>query len=112
MIVSNLSLEQKLRSGALSTAEDIVQALVRVVQKCPCMTLILYVAQAYSSTGDIRQIVTGVAEKGAETVIRYWIQQSGSKKTAESKSRAVEKQGWAYLATHVSVRKRQRVRSN
>ena len=39
MSVSNpsSSLEQKLRSGALSTAEDIVQALVRVVvQICPC----------------------------------------------------------------------------
>jgi hypothetical protein len=104
MIVSNPSLEQKPRSGALSTAEDIVQALVRVIRKCPCITLILYVAQAYTSMGDTRQIVTGVAEKGAETVIRYWIQQSGSKKTVESKPRAAEKPLWPYLATHVRKR--------
>jgi hypothetical protein len=67
------------------------------------MSLILYVAQAYSSMGDTCQIVTGVAEKGAETVIRYWIQQSGSRKAMESKSRVAEKQGWAYLATHVRI---------
>jgi hypothetical protein len=65
------------------------------------MSLILYVAQAYSSMGDTCQIVTGVAEKGAEMVIRYWIQQSGLKKAMESKSRVAEKQGWAYLATHM-----------
>ncbi|KAH9019449.1 hypothetical protein EDB85DRAFT_1896652 [Lactarius pseudohatsudake] len=75
----------RLRSGALPTAEDIVQAL------------------AYSSMGDTCQIVTGVAEKGAKMVIRYWVQQSGPKKPIESKSQAEEKPGWAYLATHKEV---------
>lgn len=101
MTVSNSILEQRLRSGALPTAEDIVQALVCVVQKYPSITLIMRVTQAYSSMGDSRQIVTGVAEKGAETVIQYWVQQSGSKKPIESKSRATGKQGWAYLTAYV-----------
>ncbi len=103
--MSNSILEQRLRSGALPIAEDIVQALVRiVVQICPSITLIPHVAQAYSSVGDTRQIVTGVAEKGAETVIRHWIQQSGSKKPTELRPRAVGKQGWEYLTTHVRKR--------
>ncbi len=101
MTVSNSILKLRLRSGALPTAEDIVQALVCVVQKCLSITLILHVIQAYSSMGDTRQIVTGVTEKGSETVIWYWVQQSGSKKPIESKSQAVGKQGWAYLTTHV-----------
>ncbi|KAH9009586.1 hypothetical protein EDB85DRAFT_1902910 [Lactarius pseudohatsudake] len=75
----------RLRSGALPTAEDIVQVL------------------AYSSMGDTRQIVTGIAEKGAEMVIQYWVQQSGPKKPIELKSRVEEKPGWAYLATHKQV---------
>ncbi|KAH9015822.1 hypothetical protein EDB85DRAFT_2156360 [Lactarius pseudohatsudake] len=79
--VKDWALVEKLRHDS----EDIVQAL------------------AYSSMGDTRQIVTGVAEKGAETVIRYWAQQSGSKKSIESKSRAEGKLGWAYLATHKQV---------
>ncbi|KAH9013791.1 hypothetical protein EDB83DRAFT_2321612 [Lactarius deliciosus] len=79
--VKDWALVEKLRHDS----EDIVQAL------------------AYSSMGDTRQIVTGVAEKGAEMVIRYWAQQSGSKKPMESKSRAEGKLGWAYLATHKQV---------
>ncbi|KAI0268926.1 WD40-repeat-containing domain protein [Russula aff. rugulosa BPL654] len=31
-------------------------------------------AVAYSSTGDCRQIITGISEKGLETEIKYWIQ--------------------------------------
>ena len=64
------------------------------------VTLILLVAQA-SSMGDTRQIVTAVAEKGAETVIRYWIQQSGMKKPTKSTSLLVGKRGWAFLVTKV-----------
>ncbi|KAI9437083.1 hypothetical protein BJY52DRAFT_1196710 [Lactarius psammicola] len=80
--VKDWALAEKLRHDS----EDIVQAL------------------AYSSVGDTRQIVTGVAEKGAETVIRHWIQQSGSKKPTELKPRAVGKQGWEYLTTYVRKR--------
>ena len=29
---------------------------------------------AYSSTGNFRQIITGVSDKGSETEIKYWIQ--------------------------------------
>ncbi|KAH9051996.1 hypothetical protein EDB83DRAFT_2316622 [Lactarius deliciosus] len=64
--VKDWALVEKLQHDS----EDIVQAL------------------AYSSMGDTHQIVTGVAEKGAEMVIWYWAQQSGSKKPIESKSRA------------------------
>ena len=100
--MSNSILEQRLRSGALPAAEDIVQALVcGVAQKCLHITLILLAVQAYSSMGDTRQIVTGVAEKGADTVIRYWVQQSGSEKSVELNPRTAGKQGWAYLTTHV-----------
>jgi hypothetical protein len=52
--------------------------------------------------GDARQIVTGVTEKGAETVIRYWIQQRGSKQPKESGSLAVRERTWAYVTTNVS----------
>ena len=65
------------------------------------VTLILLVAQAYSSMGDARQIVTGVADKGAETVIRYWIQQSGVKKPTKSTSLLVGTRAWAFLITNV-----------
>jgi hypothetical protein len=102
MTVSNSFLEQGLSLGTVPTAEDIVQAVVRVVpQKCTCLALILRVVQAYSSGGVARQIVTGVAERGEESVIRYWIQESGLQKRAEPKSQVVAEQVWGYLAAHV-----------
>jgi hypothetical protein len=70
-----------------------------LVQKCDSHTN--PVTQAYSGMGDTRQIVTGTADKGGETVIRYWMQQSGSKKPIQPKSLLVEKRGWAFLAPHV-----------
>ena len=56
--------------------------------------------------GDACQIVTGVTEKGAETVIWYWIQQRGSKqpkksKSLKSRSLVAGKRGLAYVTTHV-----------
>jgi hypothetical protein len=36
--------------------------------------------QAYSYSRGVRQIVTGAAEKGSESVIRYWTQELKSKK--------------------------------
>ena len=53
------------------------------------VTLILRVAQAYSCMGDTRQIATGVADNGAATVIWYWIQQSGLKKSIKSRPLSV-----------------------
>ncbi|KAI9443049.1 hypothetical protein H4582DRAFT_2054144 [Lactarius indigo] len=58
-------------------------------------------ALAYSSTGDARQIVTGVSEKAAGSVIRYWIQESGSKKPAQQKSQREIGRGRAYLTGYV-----------
>ena len=55
----------------------------------PGKTLVLHVIEAYSNMGDARQIVTGVAEKGAEMVICYWIQQRGSKQPKQLGSLAV-----------------------
>ncbi|KAI9443032.1 hypothetical protein H4582DRAFT_2054126 [Lactarius indigo] len=75
--------EKKLRLRALPIAGDIVQAL------------------AYSSTGDARQIVTGVSEKAAGLVIGYWIQESGSKKPAQQKSQREIGRGRAYLTGYV-----------
>ena len=54
--------------------------------------------------GDARQIVTGVTEKGAETVIRYWIQQRGSKQPKESGSLTVRVQSWPYVPANVRER--------
>jgi hypothetical protein len=102
MTVSNSFLEQRLSSGTIPIAEDIVQAVVRVVpQKCTCLALILCIVQAYSSGGVARQIVTGVAERGEESVIRYWIQESGLPKRAEPKSQVMAERVWGYLAVHV-----------
>ena len=52
--------------------------------------------QAYSSTGDYRQIVTGVSERGSETAVRYWIQQRSSKKTQVKQKARME-----FLSTRV-----------
>ena len=68
------------------------------------VTLIILVVQAYSSMGDARQIVTGVADKGAETVIRYWIQQSGVKRSTKSTSFLVGTRGWAFLVANVRTK--------
>jgi len=68
------------------------------------VTPILLVAQAYSSMGGTRQIVTGVADKGAATVIRYWIQQSGLKKPIKSSPLSVGTRGWEFLVTNVRKR--------
>ena len=83
------------------TAEDIVQAVVRgFAQKCTCSKDIPYVTQAYSYGGDARQILTGVSERGEESVIRYWIQENGSKKYTGPKPQAAAGV-WPYLARHV-----------
>ena len=63
--------------------------------------LIPLVAQAYSNMGDARQIVTGVADKGAETVIWYWIQQSYLKKPMKSRSLSVVTRGWGFVSANV-----------
>ncbi len=84
-----------------------MQALVRVVaQKCRCISLIPHVTQAYTSRGDFRQIVTGVAERGGETEIRYWIQEpeSDTKKATELKSHAAQEPGRVHHTTHVRYR--------
>ena len=47
--------------------------------------------QAYSSTGDCRQIVTGVSERGSETELRYWIQPRISKRTQARPKTAKER---------------------
>jgi hypothetical protein len=47
--------------------------------------------QAYSSTGDCRQIVTGVSERGSETELRYWIQPRISKRTQARPKSAKER---------------------
>jgi hypothetical protein len=82
-----------------------VQAIVCVVtQKCRYLGLILcVVAQAYSYVGRTRQIVTGVAEKGEHSVIKYWIQDTGSKKPMETKRnpQTATERVWAYLAVQV-----------
>jgi len=70
-------------------------------QKCPRVLLILCVAQAYSSAGDTRQIVTGVSERVAGSVIRYWIQESGSKKPVQRKLQGEMGRGRAYLTGYV-----------
>jgi hypothetical protein len=106
MTVSNSSLghTRRLKSGATSTAEDdIVQAIVCVVaQKCRYLGLILS-AQAYSYAGRTRQIVTGVAEKGECSVIKYWIQDTGLKKPMEMERnpQMATERVWAYLAVQV-----------
>ncbi|KAH9012528.1 hypothetical protein EDB85DRAFT_1900277 [Lactarius pseudohatsudake] len=38
---------------------------------------------AYSSSGDLRQIITGVSERGSETRMKYWIQPRSPKKQAQ-----------------------------
>ena len=58
--------------------------------------------------GDTRQIVTGVADKGTEMVIRYWVQKGFSKKPLTSTSLS-RKQGWAFSATYVRERGRDRL---
>ncbi|KAH9042274.1 hypothetical protein EDB85DRAFT_1886242 [Lactarius pseudohatsudake] len=60
-------------------------------------------ALAYSSSGDARQIVTGVSERAAGLVIRYWIQESGPKKPAQLKSQGEMGQGRAYLTGYTLV---------
>jgi len=62
--------------------------------------------QAYSYRGgDARQILTGISERGTESVIRYWVQENTRKKCAKSK--LTVENIWAYLATHVRQRKLQ-----
>lgn len=63
-----------------------------------------HITQAYTSQGKFRQIVTGVAERGGETEIRYWIllePESDTKKATELKSRAAQEPGRVYYTTHV-----------
>ncbi|KAI9444319.1 WD40-repeat-containing domain protein [Lactarius indigo] len=82
--VKDRTLAESLRHDS---SEDIVQAL------------------AYTSRGDFRQIVTGVAERGGETEIRYWIQEpeSDTKKATELKSHAAQEPGWVHHTTHMLV---------
>ncbi|KAH8978445.1 hypothetical protein EDB83DRAFT_2327327 [Lactarius deliciosus] len=58
----------------------------------------------HDSSEDIVQalIVTGVAERGGETEIRYWIQEpeSDTKKATELKSRAAQEPGRVHHTTH------------
>ncbi|KAI9435779.1 hypothetical protein H4582DRAFT_2059258 [Lactarius indigo] len=46
-------------------------------------------AVAYSGSGDLRQIITGVSERGSETRMKYWIQPHSPKKQAQPKSKPV-----------------------
>ncbi|KAI9442139.1 WD40-repeat-containing domain protein [Lactarius indigo] len=46
-------------------------------------------AVAYSGSGDLRQIITGVSERGSETRMKYWIQPRSPKKQAQPKSKPV-----------------------
>ncbi|KAF8263592.1 hypothetical protein EI94DRAFT_1703854 [Lactarius quietus] len=57
-------------------------------------------ALAYTSMGDACQIVTGVADKGTNMVIRYWVLQGASKKPINPSSLS-KNQGWAFLATYL-----------
>ena len=50
--------------------------------------------------GDTRQIVTGVADKGTEMVIRYWVQKGASKNPIKSNSLS-RNQGGGFLGTYV-----------
>jgi hypothetical protein len=74
-------------------AEDILQAVVCVcwnIAPVPTLTR-LNSNQAYSYSRSVRHIVTGVAEKGSESVIRYWIQEP-FKRHAESGSQETKEQ--------------------
>ncbi|KAI9429402.1 hypothetical protein H4582DRAFT_2065291 [Lactarius indigo] len=79
--VKDRTLAESLRHDS---SEDIVQAL------------------AYTSRGDFRQIVTGVAERGGETEIQYWMQEpeSDTKKATELKSHAAQEPGRVHHTTH------------
>jgi hypothetical protein len=61
------------------------------------------VTQAYSYGRGVRQILTGVSERGEGSVIRYWIQENDSKKHSKPKPQAAAGV-WSYLATHVRQR--------
>ena len=68
--------------------------MVRVCQNIALVSTLTWLCfdQAYSYSRGVRQIVTGVAEKGPESVIRYWIQESGSKQHAEPRLQAAKEQ--------------------
>jgi hypothetical protein len=84
MIVSdsnNPYCRQKLRSRAGRTAGDIVQAVVRVIRYNHSDKILIDLgSKAYSPAENCRQIITGVSERGPESVIKYWIQPRGSKR--------------------------------
>ncbi|KAF8264021.1 hypothetical protein EI94DRAFT_1703551 [Lactarius quietus] len=54
-------------------------------------------AVAYSSGWSRCQIVTGVAERGSESTIHYWIQERGLKKHKVSEQQMAKRQVRAYL---------------
>jgi hypothetical protein len=57
--------------------------------------------KAYSSSGDCRQIVTGVSERGSETGIRYWIQPHASNRV-QPRPKATKAKVMEFATTHVS----------
>ena len=69
--------------------------MVRVCQNIALVSTLTWLCfdQAYSYSRGVRQIVTGVAEKGSESVIRYRIQEPSLKQHVEPRLQAEKEQG-------------------
>ena len=95
--VGDLTLLKRNESECFRIAEDVVQAVVRFCRNITLVSTLtrlsfFFFNSAYSHGCGVRQIVTGVAEKGPESVIRYWVQEPSLKQHAEPRLQAANSQ--------------------